>query len=197
MVHPFLPIGEAWNVVQSLTPEYAHAPVASTPMPKVALRRAITRSAVLKGVGFWLAVGLLLLCAAAFAADATAVRGHTQFGGLAAATLMPGLLLCVAIAAIEVVGAFLWHRRSAFGFDSSGTIVVNGGYSTDTVIVPRRKMQYACLRTNPLQRHAGVATVLVRTAAGVRGCDERLIDVPIAEASDWLDWAQPKGNRAV
>lgn len=197
VVHPFLPIGEAWNVVQGLTPEYAHAPVASTSMPKVALRRAITRRAVLKGVGFWLAVGLLLLCAASFAADATAVRGHAQFGGLAAATLMPGLLLCVAIAAIEVVGAFLWHRRSAFGFDSSGTIVVNGGYSTDTVIVPRRKMQYACLRTNPLQRHSGVATVLVRTAAGVRGCDERLIDVPIAEASDWLDWAQPKGNRAV
>ena len=196
VVHPFLPIDEAWGVVQALTPEYAHAPEASTPMPKVALRRAITRRAVLKGVGFWLAVCLLLLCAA-FAADAPAARGHAQFGGLAAATLMPGLLLCIAIAAIEVVGAFLWHRRSAFGFDSSGTIVINGGYSTDTVIVPRRKMQYACLRANPLQRHAGVATVLVRTAAGVRGCDERLIDVPIAEASDWLDWAQPEGNRAV
>lgn len=197
VVHPFLPIAEAWNVVQGLTPEYAHAPVASTPMPKVALRRAITRRAMLKGVGFWFAVVLLLLCAAVFAADATAARGHAQLGGLVAATLIPGLLLCAAIAAIEVVGAFLWHRRSAFGFDSSGTIVVNGGYSTDTVIVPRKKMQYACLRTNPLQRHAGVATVLVCTAAGVRGRDERLIDVPIAEASAWLDWAQPEGDLAV
>lgn len=197
VVHPFLPIAEAWNVVQGLTPEYAHAPVASTPMPKVALRRAITRRAVLKGVGFWLAVVLLLLCAAVFAADATAARGHAQLGGLVAAMLIPGLLLCAAIAAVEVVGAFLWHRRSAFGFDGSGTIVVNGGYSTDTVIVPRKKMQYACLRTNPLQRHAGVATVLVCTAAGVRGRDERLIDVPIAEASAWLDWAQPEGDRAV
>lgn len=197
VVHPFLPIAEAWNVVQGLTPEYAPAPVASTPMPKVALRRAITRRAVLKGVGFWLAVALLLLCAAVFAADATAARGRAQLGGLVAATLIPGLLLCAAIAAIEVVGAFLWHRRSAFGFDGSGTIVVNGGYSTDTVIVPRKKMQYACLRTNPLQRHAGVATVLVCTAAGVRGRDERLIDVPIAEASAWLDWAQPDGDLAV
>lgn len=197
VVHPFLPIAEAWNVVQGLTPEYAHAPVASTPMPKVALRRAITRRAVLKGVGFWLAVALLLLCAAVFAADATAARGRAQLGGLVAATLIPGLLLCAAIAAIEVVGAFLWHRRSAFGFDGSGTIVVNGGYSTDTVIVPRKKMQYACLRTNPLQRHAGVATVLVCTAAGVRGRDERLIDIPIAEASAWLDWAQPEGDLAV
>ena len=197
VVHPFLPIAEAWNVVQGLTPEYAHAPVASTPMPKVALRRAITRRAMLKGVGFWFAVVLLLLCAAVFAADATAARGDAQLGGLVAAMLIPGLLLCAAIAAIEVVGAFLWHRRSAFGFDGSGTIVVNGGYSTDTVIVPRKKMQYACLRTNPLQRHAGVATVLVCTAAGVRGRDERLIDVPIAEASAWLDWAQPEGDLAV
>ena len=197
VMHPFLPIAEAWNVVQGLTPEYAHAPVASTPMPKVALRRAITRRAMLKGVGFWFAVVLLLLCAAVFAADATAARGHAQLGGLVAAMLIPGLLLYAAIAAIEVVGAFLWHRRSAFGFDGSGTIVVNGGYSTDTVIVPRKKMQYACLRTNPLQRHAGVATVLVCTAAGVRGRDERLIDVPIAEASAWLDWAQPEGDLAV
>lgn len=197
VVHPFLPIAEAWNVVQGLTPEYAHAPVASTPMPKVALRRAITRRAMLKGVGFWFAVVLLLLCAAVFAADAPAARGHAQLGGLVAAMLIPGLLLCAAIAAIEVVGAFLWHRRSAFGFDGSGTIVVNGGYSTDTVIVPRKKMQYACLRTNPLQRHAGVATVLVCTAADVRGRDERLIDVPIAEASAWLDWAQPEGDLAV
>lgn len=197
VVHPFLPIAEVWNVVQGLTPEYAHAPVASTPMPKVALRRAITRRAVLKGVGFWLAVVLLLLCAAVFAADATAARGRAQLGCLVAAMLIPCLLLCAAIVAIEVVGAFLWHRRSAFGFDGSGTIVVNGGYSTDTVIVPRKKMQYACLRTNPLQRHAGVATVLVCTAAGVRGRDERLIDVPIAEASAWLDWAQPEGDLAV
>lgn len=74
---------------------------------------------MLKGVGFWLAVALLLLCAAAFAADATAAQGHAQLGDFAAATLIPGLCCVLLLRAIEVVGAFLWHRRSAFGFDNS------------------------------------------------------------------------------
>ena len=97
----------------------------------------------------------------------------------------------------EAVGAVLWHRRSAFGFDTAGTTVVNGGYSTDTVIIPRKKMQYAAIRTNPLQRHAHVATVCLRTAAGVQGRTERLIDVPVTQAVSWLSWAEPGASGRV
>ena len=45
-----LPIAEAWGVVQGLTPEYAHAPVASTPLPKCPASCHYPK-AVLKGVG--------------------------------------------------------------------------------------------------------------------------------------------------
>ncbi len=120
VVHPFLPIAEAWGVVQGLTPNTLMLPWRALLCRKWPCVVPLPEGRCLKGVGFWLTVALLLLCAAAFAADATAAQGHAQLGDFAAATLIPGLLLCVAIAAIEVVGAFLWHRRSAFGFDNSG-----------------------------------------------------------------------------
>ena len=60
----------------------------------------------------------------------------------------------------------------SFWFHSS-----NGGFSLDTVTVPRTKIQAASIRTNPLQRYARVATVLVDTAAGVGSTRHKLIDV--------------------
>ena len=197
VVHPFLPLAEAWQLVGNLTPEYAHAARADTRPPKVALRRAITRRVVVKGFGFWFAVCLGMLYMAACVAYSGGFVTSVELGNLVVAAFVPGISLCIAFALVEAVGAVLWFRRSAFGFDESGTTVVNGGYSTDTEVVPRRKMQYACIRTNPLQRHAGVATVVVRTAAGVHGRSERLVDVPITDASVWLDWAQPADSSAV
>ena len=151
----------------------------------------------MKGFGFWFAVCLGMLYMAACVAYSGGFVTSVELGNLVVAAFVPGISLCIAFALVEAVGAVLWFRRSAFGFDESGTTVVNGGYSTDTVVVPRRKMQYACIRTNPLQRHAGVATVVVRTAAGVHGRSERLVDVPITDASVWLDWAQPADSSAV
>lgn len=197
VVHPFLPLVEAWGLVEGLTPEYAHAAPAAIKLPKVALRRAITRRVVVKGVGFWAALLLGALYLAACVAYERGFITPIELGNLVVAAFVPGISLCVVFALIEAVGAVLWFRHSAFGFDESGTAMVNGGYSTDTVVVPRKKMQYACIRTNPLQRHAGVATVAVQTAAGIHGRSERLIDVPVTDASGWLDWAQPAGASAV
>lgn len=197
VVHPFLPLAEAWRLVGNLTPEYAHAAPARIRPPKIALRRAITRRVVMKGVGLWFAVCLCALYLAAYEAYASGFVTSAELGNLVVMAFVPGISLCIAFAVVEVVGAVLWYRHSAFGFDKSGTTVVNGGYSTDTVAVPRKKMQYACIRTNPLQRHAGVATVVVRTAAGVHGRSERLIDVPVTDASDWLAWARPAESSAV
>lgn len=194
VVHPFLPLSEAQRLVASLTPEYAAMPQASIKPPKVALRRALTRRAILQGVGFWLAVCLLVASLVISVASSFGSITVAQFHGLLAVAVTPGLVLCLVVMVAEAVGAVLWHRRSAFGFDTAGTTVVNGGYSIDTVIIPRKKMQYAAIRTNPLQRHAHVATVCLRTAAGVQGRTERLIDVPVTHAASWLSWAEPDAS---
>lgn len=194
VVHPFLPLSEAQRLVASLTPEYAAMPQASIKPPKVALRRALTRRAILQGVGFWLAVCLLVASLVISVASSFGSITVAQFHGLFAVAVTPGLVLCLVVMVAESSGAVLWHRRSAFGFDTAGTTVVNGGYSIDTVIIPRKKMQYAAIRTNPLQRHAHVATVCLRTAAGVQGRTERLIDVPVTHAASWLSWAEPDAS---
>ena len=197
VVHPFLPLSEAQRLVAGLTPEYAVIPAASVKPPRVALRRALTRRAVLQGVGFWLAVCLLVVSLAISVASSFGSITVAQLHGLLTVAVVPGLVLCLVVMVAEAVGAVLWHRRSAFGFDTAGTTVVNGGYSTDTVIIPRKKMQYAAIRTNPLQRHAHVATVCLRTAAGVQGRTERLIDVPVTQAVSWLSWAEPGASGRV
>lgn len=194
VVHPFLPLSEAQRLVASLTPEYAAMPQASIKPPKVALRRALTRRAILQGVGFWLAVCLLVASLVISVVSSFGSITVARFHGLLAVAVTPGLVLCLVVMVAEAVGAVLWHRRSAFGFDTAGTTVVNGGYSIDTVIIPRKKMQYAAIRTNPLQRHAHVATVCLRTAAGVQGRTERLIDVPVTHAASWLSWAEPDAS---
>ncbi len=194
VVHPFLPLSEAQRLVASLTPEYAAMPQASIKPPKVALRRALTRRAILQGVGFWLAVCLLVASLVISVASSFGSITVAQFHGLLAVAVTPGLVLCLVVMVAEAVGAVLWHRRSAFGFDTAGTTVVNGGYSIDTVIIPRKKIQYAAIRTNPLQRHAHVVTVCLRTAAGVQGRTERLIDVPVTHAASWLSWAEPDAS---
>ena len=197
VVHPFLPLSQAQRLVASLTPEYAAAPETPIRPPKVALRRALTRRCVLQGVGFWLAACLLIVFFALSAASSIGDIALSQAQGLLAVAVAPGLSLCGAVMVAEAIGAVLWYRHSAFGFDAAGTSVVNGGYSTDITVVPRGKMQYAALCANPLQRHARVATVCVRTAAGIQGRTERLIDVPVTQAASWLSWAEPNGSRRV
>lgn len=203
VVHPFLPLSKVQEVVSQLTPEYAQLPEAQRRVSPKALRRALTRRGILQGFGFWLAV--CDFAAVALMNIGSSIPGTPQalvheimsapinFSALFAVVLV----LAVVIFVLEVVGAALWYRRSAFGFDQSYITIVNGGYSVETTTVPRTKIQLAQTRTNPLQRHAGVATLIAISAAGVGGKRERLIDVTDEDAKAWLAWARPGGSGSV
>lgn len=195
VVHPFLPLSRVPEVLAGLTPEYADVPEADRPVPPQALRRAVTRRAVLQGLGFWLAVVALAgyaVCMVAFGSElAPDDRALTQAG------LVAVLVLAAVIFAAEAVDAVLWHRRAGFGFDARYVTVVNGGFSVDAVVLPRPKIQLACVRTNPLQRHARTATLIAVSAAGVGGKKERLIDVSETDAYEWLMWTRPRPSAKV
>lgn len=195
VVHPFLPLFRVPEVLAGLTPEYADVPAVDRPVPPQALRRAITRRAVLQGLGFWIAVvGVVsyAACTAAFGPELAA-----EDWALAQAVLVAVLVLAAVIFAVEVVDAVLWHRRAGFGFDARYVTVVNGGLSVDTVVLPRPKIQLARLRTNPLQRRAHTATLIAVSAAGVGGKKERLIDVSETDGREWLMWTRPHGGAKV
>lgn len=190
VVHPFVPLSRAYEVISQLTPEFATLPAPERPVSPRALRRSITRRAIFQGGGFWLAVSALI-CAACVGMLHTVgaiTDADVSFLHVGIASL---LILAALIFVVEVVGAVLWYRRASFGMDARCAVLVNGGYSVETTFLPRTKIQLAGTRSNPLQRHARVATLFAKSAAGVGGQKERLIDVSETDAALWRDWVRP------
>lgn len=198
VVHPFLPLSRVPEVISGLTPEYQTLPQATKAVDKCALRRALIRQVIWQGLGFW----LLILLACTWLILLLAVPTELSLEFFNGMTLMQCMILfsgavvalVIVIAVLEAINAVLWYRKAAFGWDHFGFTLVNGGFSLDTVTVPRTKIQAASIRTNPLQRYARVATVLVDTAAGVGSTRHKLIDVSKADADEWFDWVHPRGR---
>lgn len=207
IVHPFVKMSRVPEILAGLIPEFADLPRESKPVAKVALRRALVRRCIIQGGGFWLALlavaGIALINGLVGAADAGALvfddYDDAVMLGLAS-TYGRGLLVAlIALAAvlfvIDAVGAVLWARESSFAYNRRFMQVSNGGLSRTTVSFPRQKIQFACARSNPLQRRAGTRTLLATTAAGTGGTTTSLIDVSVEDAAAWLDWVKPGGNR--
>lgn len=200
VVHPFLPLSRVQEVIEGLTPEYRTLPQPTRHVDKKALRRALTRRVIWQGLGFWLLV--VLVCTwAELGVFVSSELSQEFFPGmtlLQVMLLITGIVgaLIVVIAVFEAINAVLWYRLAAMGWDRFGFTIVNGGFSTDSVTIPRTKIQAALIRTNPLQRHAKVASVVVNTAAGVGSTRHRLIDVSRGDAEEWLTWACPRGGNS-
>lgn len=200
VVHPFLPLSRVQEVIEGLTPEYRTLPQPTRHVDKKALRRALTRRVIWQGLGFWLLV--VLVCTwAELGVFVSSELSQEFFPGmtlLQVMLLITGIVgaLIVVIAVFEAINAVLWYRLAAMGWDRFGFTIVNGGFSTDSVTIPRTKIQAALIRTNPLQRHAKVASVIVNTAAGVGSTRHRLIDVSRGDAEEWLTWACPRGGNS-
>lgn len=191
VVHPFVKLDRVPEILAGLVPEFSDAPAESTPTAPVALRRAVVRRCTWAGPGFWLAV-----CTALCQAGVRLLWTDVTAGGLA--FLDGACFVLYAFAAVLValgaVSAVLWHRDSNFGFNSAFVQVSNGGFSRETILVPRRKIQFGFVKTNPFQRASHVGTLRLRTAAGV-GTTISLLDVAEDDARRWLEWLQPGGNR--
>lgn len=200
VVHPFLPLSRVQEVIEGLTPEYRTLPQPTKHVDKKALRRALTRRVVWQGLGFWLLV--VLVCTwVVLGIFVSSELSQEVFSGmtlLQVMLLITGIVgaLIVVVAVFEAINAVLWYRLAAMGWDRFGFTIVNGGFSTDSVTIPRTKIQAALIRTNPLQRHAKVASVIVNTAAGVGSTRHRLIDVSRGDAEEWLTWACPRGGNS-
>lgn len=200
VVHPFLPLSRVQEVIEGLTPEYRTLPQPTRHVDKKALRRALTRRVIWQGLGFWLLV--VLMCTwVVLGIFVSSELSQEFFPGMTLLQMMlliTGIVgaLIVVIAVFEAINAVLWYRLAAMGWDRFGFTIVNGGFSTDSVTIPRTKIQAALIRSNPLQRHAKVASVVVNTAAGVGSTRHRLIDVSRGDAEEWLTWACPRGGNS-
>ena len=194
VVHPFVKVDKVAEVLNGLIPEYADVPHESTPLSPKALRRAITRRAIVQGFGFWLAVTVVVCHIIAHTLDP--MLGPDFASALSYIDMTAAVCyLCAAVLlAIDVAGAVLWARESSFAANRQFMQVSNGGLTRETVSFPRGKIQFGYVKANPLQRSAKTATINARTAAGVGGTTVRLIDVREEDAQEWLSWLKPHGN---
>ncbi len=197
VVHPFVKMDRVPEILAGLVPEFADAPTETRPVARVALRRALVRRCTWAGSGLWIAVFTAVMQASLMLAMQQLpnvhddVAPHLGVVNLVFAVLYALAVLCIVL---DAVGAVLWFRESSFAFNRHFMTITNGGFSRESVLLPRRKIQFGTVKSNPFQRAARVRTVLVTTAAGV-GTTLSLVDASQADAEAWLSWVRPGGNR--
>lgn len=203
IVHPFVRLDRVDALLAGLIPEFAEVPTRAdmAPLPDVSLRRAVVRRCLWRNGALWTA-----LCVAVLHQMFLASVGATSTVSLDADTMVSTssvgwgfiavYVVCAVITAFLAVSAVLWKGGSGFAFNHRYVVVRNDGLNTELVIVPRQKVQCGVTRDNPFQRHAGVTSIVVTTAAGVGGTSTRLWDVRADEGVAWLGWVEPHGNEA-
>lgn len=195
IIHPFLKLSRANEILSGLVPEYEGVPQQPIPLSPKALRRGIVRRALWQGNGFWCAVCTALAQIAVHALapldpDITPFDLPTIFS-VCDPIFAILYALAIVLFVLDVIGALMWAHGSSFAYNRSFMQVTNAGLSRETLNFPKQKIQFACVRTNPLQRAAGTATIRARTAAGVGGTTISLIDVTAPDAEAWLTWMEP------
>ena len=196
VIHPFVKVDRVPELLEGIVPEFSDVPRNEIPVARVALRRAVIRRGLVQGVGFWCAIAIAALAFGVHAAYGLYGDGFITPVELAVAdkVALVGLAACAVGLACAIVGAVLWARESSFSYNAAFMRVVNGGLSREEVVLPRNKIQFGCLRTNPFQRHARTSTVVARTAAGAGGTSLQLIDACEEDAASWLAWLRPRRN---
>ena len=186
------------EIIAGVLPEFADMPAETFKPAPVAKRRAIVRMGIIRSAAFWFAVFVALCQVAMELVIVTMPLNAEELAMLATVRYLMFAYYAIFVLAfvVNVVNAILWHKRSGLGYDRGFMSMTNGGLAVTTTYTPRKKIQFAYLRTNPFQRMAHVASVNVRTAAGVGGTTETLWDLPEEDADAWMEWVRPRGKRA-
>lgn len=199
VVHPFVKMDKVPEILSGLVPEFANVPTEEIKLPKASLKRAIIRRSVLHGSGLWLAVmaAIIQIILNFVVPLYPGIDMHSLAAEISIVNIvcMVVYALCAIILVVEVIGTFLWFKNSSFAYNHDFMQINNGGYSFESISFPRKKIQFGTVKSNPLQRRKRVATISARTAAGVAGTTMRLLDVSERDASAWLEWLIPGGNK--
>lgn len=197
IIHPFVKVSRVPDILAGIIPEFADVPAQTTPVAKVALRRALIRRGIIQGSGFWLAI-VVALCVVALnllvVPEVAADPDMALLMMFANPACIIGFALALTLFVVDIIGALLWAKSSGFAFNQQFMQVTNGGFARETVSFPRKKIQFGYTKTNPFQRSAHTATITAVTAAGVGGTHVRLIDAREEDAQAWLAWVKPRRN---
>jgi putative membrane protein len=183
IIHPFVKVSRIEGIIAGLLPEYSDAPPQSSwvKLPKVAKRRSLFRWVVWPGA----------ICVALFVAEVALLAPflRSEFGF--DLPLFAPIVLVAAIMVLCFALGVMWYRRAALGWTASMLAIRSGYFGQTTTYIPRRKIQWASARQNPLQRWRKVATIKAVTAAGVGGTATELRDVSLDQRDAYIQWVRP------
>jgi putative membrane protein len=183
-VHPFVKVSKIEGIMERLVPEFAGRPASTElrKLPRVALRRAVIRRALLPGLLYALCVLALVLVFASLPVPPFVAR------------LVPGAAGALAslIFILQLIDSFLWYRHAAYAYNLSMLTIRKGGFEAVTTIIPRKKIQWATVRQNPLQRMVRLSSISAVTAAGVSGTTTVLPDLAREDADAFFEWMRPR-----
>jgi putative membrane protein len=183
IVHPFVKMNKVDEILARLVPEFNGRPLPTEfrRLPRVARRRALIRRAVIPGLIFVVCTGAVTFVLLPFVSYSPFVL-----------PVLIGLWVLVAILfVLQLMGALLWYRHSAYAHNPAMLTIRQGGYGLTTRVIPRHKVQWVSTGQNPLQRLARVSSISAFTAAGVGGTKTMLRDLESEEADRFIDWLRP------
>lgn len=186
LLHPFIRRGDLDAFLAEVLPEYAGVlgGVALGRLEPVARRRAVVRAAIWWPFAAALNVGALWLFGLSGLLDSAT--------WLLRPLLVAAVALSVALLVGLVANALRACRHARFGHTRRELVLVTGGLTRLTTVVPRARLQRMELAASPFQRRAEVASLSVRTAAGTSDGLE-LRDLPADAADELLAWFRPRG----
>ena len=194
VVHPFLKTDDLPTLLEGLVPEldfFFEEEVVCVPPPR-AKRRAAVRCAFWRSAGFWILLGAVVCVACVLICLSLTGSSYLAAAQRLAMMSWPLLVIFLGDMVVGVVRGLKWHAGSCLAYSKDLVRVVNEGFTRDEVVVPRKKIQFACLRANPFQTMAKVRCVLVTTAAGTNATRECIYDIDEEEASAFLGWTRPR-----
>ena len=198
VVHPFLKLDQVDGLLNNLLPEYVDRPRSAQfkGLPAVAFRRGILRRCLWHNSLFWFVVLTIVfqLVINVLFSNSPATLGTEGMRLVPIVNTSCVLIYLVFLVQIVliVIGTIWWKRGSGFAMTEKYLALCNDGLGTETIYLPRQKIQDVYTRTNPFQKAAGVTTIGAVTAAGVQGTSTFLWDVSEEDGVAWLDWLKPR-----
>ena len=184
LLHPFIRVSEIDAFLAQVLPEYAGV-LGSVDLGRLgpaARRRAVVRAAI------WWPFATAIFFGVHWLFGLSELLASMEW--LLEPLLVAAVLLSVALLAGLVFDALRAWGAARYGHTARELVLVTGGLTRLTVVVPRARLQRLEICANPFQRRAGVATLSARTAAsGADGLDLR--DLPAADAAELLAWYRP------
>jgi putative membrane protein len=195
VVHPFVKMDRIDEILAHLLPEFDERPQPAEykTLPKVAFRRVINRHTILTALPY--AVFALLVTLLLPMAPATMIPKTAFASGIVTWVIIILWISLVLMIIGRTIGAIMWYKNAAYSYNKTMLLIRQGFYGRTVTIIPRNKIQWAKTRQNPIQKMSSVASITAVTAAGIGGTKTKLRDLDAEEASAYLDWVRPRGNR--